>query len=120
MGDFEIGVNKRGRFFISVQRAHKGVFYVLVTEVTDRHYYVHLVNDPRFAWLAWASELPKFERKLTEDDLVEHNGYVDVLFHKIAMPLLRLTSHSVQRLCDLCERLSKADPKKPKAAPAPP
>jgi hypothetical protein len=116
VADFEIGVNKRGRFLVSVQPASRGVLQVMVTEVTDRHYYVDLAKDPRFAWFGWTSEMAKFERKLTEDDLTEYNGYADVLFHKIAMPLWKLTSHSVDRLCDLCEKLSKDDKKKDKTA----
>ena len=119
MGGFEIGMNEEGRFRISVQPSSvRGVYEVLVLEVKspERHYYVHLANDPRFAWFSWTAEVGKFERKLSEDDLIEYNGYVDVVFHKIGHPLFKLTTRSVERLVDLCERLTKAEKKAAKKA----
>jgi len=117
VNDFEVGEqNVAGRFLVGVEAGpSRGTFFVMTTEVKDgRHYYVHLIKDPRFAWLAWTAEMAKFERRITEDDLVEFNAYVGTAFHlgrDDAMPVVTLTERSVERLIGLCEKLSKQEKK---------
>ena len=117
MGDFEVGKqNVAGKFLVGIEASSSmGVYHVMTIEVKDgRHDYVHLIKDSRFAWLAWTAELPKFERRITEDDLVEYNAYVGTAFHLArpdAMPVITLTERSVERLVDLCEKLTKQEKK---------
>jgi hypothetical protein len=117
VGDFEVGKqNVAGHFLVAVQAgASMGTYQVMTIEAKDGvHYYVHLIRDPRFAWLGWTAEMPKFERRITEDDLVEYNAYVGTAFHVSgaeAMPVITLTERSVGRLIDLCKKLTKQDKK---------
>lgn len=108
----DIGETEKGDFVISVQ-PWAGHYAVLVIERKHGlHYYVDLVNDPRFDWFGWRHGVPNFEGYLTADMLVEYNDRVSTVFHKIAMPVQKLTASSVERLFDLCEKLSKAAKKK--------
>lgn len=80
-------------------------FEVLVSEVKDaRHYYVHLQDDPRFAYFGW---MGKFEAKLSDSDLHEHNAYVDAVFVKLGQPTWKLHRQSIARLFRRCEDLTR-------------
>jgi hypothetical protein len=108
----EIGQVEAGDFLVSVQ-PDGPYFAVLVIERKGvTHFYVDLVEDPRFAWFEWTKRVPTFETILTADHLVEYNDRVNTRFHKIGQPLQRLTASSVERLIDLCEKLSKGKRKK--------
>ena len=78
-------------------------FEVLLTEEREGFfYYVDL--HARFGWF---DHLGKFEKKLTTEDLIEHNARVDALFHKIGMPTWRLARHSIPALEKMCLTASK-------------
>ena len=78
---------------------------------------MHLHEDPRFAYFGWVG---KFERKIADVDMVEHNAYVDALFVKLAQPTWKLHRSSIARVYKLCEELTKASRKKMIPLPSPP
>jgi hypothetical protein len=111
--EIECGNHKAGRFLIGIQRCvfdtadldDATFFEVLLTEANA---YVHLVEDPRFAWFAW---VPLFERCMSTDDRIEYNSYVNVNYpHKLAMPTWKLSRHSIVHLFKLCQGM-KAEKK---------
>lgn len=90
-------------------------FELLLIEAKDgRHYYVNLQEDERVGYFGW---LGKFERKVVDSDLVEHNAYVDAIFVKLSQPTWKLHRHSIARVHRLCEELTKAARKKDKRKP---
>jgi len=104
--DVAAGDYRFGTFQISVRDSSRaGFFEVLVQD--EQHCYVDL--HVRFDWFG---HLARFERNLAADDLEEYNARVGVIFHKIAMPTWRLSSHSVVRLEKLCVDASKKTGKK--------
>ena len=108
----DIGQTEAGDFLVSVQ-PWGDHYAVLVLERKDEMtFYVDLVNDPRFDWFGWRNKLANFESYLTQDQLIEYNDRVSTTFHKIAMPVQKMTSSSVERLLDLCEKVSKRAKKK--------
>jgi hypothetical protein len=121
--EITVGQHQAGDFVLIVSRCvfdarpieAATYFEVLLVEVKDgRHFYVNLQEDPRFGYFGW---LGKFERKIVDSDMVEHNAYVDVLFVKLAQPTWKLHRHSIARVHRLCEELTKAARKKEKKKP---
>lgn len=117
--EIECGNHRAGRFLIGIQRCvfdtsdleGAPFFEVLITESDvrlgdgpfrhDGRSYIHLVEDPRFAWFAW---LPVFERGMSVDDRIEYNSYVNVAYpYKLVMPTWKLSRHSVVHLFKLCQ-----------------
>ncbi len=105
---------ERGIFLVSVQPwGETRDFAVLVIERKGgMHFYVDLLTDPRFDWFGWSKKVPTFEVQLTADHLLEYNDRLSTIFHKIAMPVQRMSGSSVDRLLDLCEKVSKVAKKR--------
>lgn len=114
MSDFTIGYNEKGTFIVGVQPWGDGkTFAVHLSEVKgETHYFVDLLTDPRFDWFGWLKLVPTFGVVLTPDHLLEYNDRLSTIFHKIGQPLQRMSGNSVERLCDLCEKISKVGKKK--------
>jgi len=72
-------------------------------------YHVDLHHDPRFLWF---DHLGKFERRLTDEDLAEHNARCASIFHKIERPTWRLARRSILALDKKCRDASKTGKKK--------
>jgi hypothetical protein len=106
--------NERGSFLVSVQPWGDGkTFAVHVIDRRDGlHFYVDLATDSRFDWFGWVKLVPVFGVQLTADHLLEYNDRLSTIFHKIAMPVQRMSGSSVDRLLDLCEKVSKVAKKK--------
>jgi hypothetical protein len=68
---------------------------------------VDLLGDPRFDWFGWRNKVPSFEMHLTPDHVLEYHDRLQTIFHNIAMPVQRLSESSVERLIDLCKKVSK-------------
>ena len=101
-GDYECGT-----FLVSVRECitpRRNFFEVFVRQVEGvAHSYVDL--HERFDWFGHFS---RFERPITVEDLEEYNARVGTIFHKIAMPIWRLSRHSIAvRLKKLCETAKK-------------
>ncbi len=117
------GQHKAGDFTLILSRCvfdsepveQASFFAALLVEIKDgAQHYVHLHEDPRFAYFGWVG---KFERKIADVDMVEHNAHVDALFVKLAQPTWKLHRSSIARVYKLCEELTKASRKKEKSKP---
>ena len=112
--EIDVGTHVVGAFVLIISRcAHDSrsvedadYFEVLFLEPKDgMNHYVHLHEDPRFDYFG---HFGKFERLLSDIDLVEHNAYVNARFVSLKQPTWKLHRHSISRLVKLCEALTKA------------
>ena len=103
----DLGETEAGDFVVSVQPDGHHFAVLVMERKGSMRFYVDLLNDPRFAWFAWTKKVATFEVVLTPDYLVEYNDRVSTVFHKIGMPVQRMTTSSVERLLDLCEKITK-------------
>lgn len=77
------------------------VLYVPIVEDADFNFYQHFY---------------KFERHLTNEDVVEYNSHVNSVFYNIDQTTYKLSRHSIIRLFDQCESLAKKKKKQMAAA----
>ena len=78
-------------------------FFMVMLAIREDNGYlwnIDLVSDPRFQHFA---HLSTFERKLTNDDLVEYNHHVGSVFHRYHCPTYKLSRHSISKIWDICQ-----------------
>jgi hypothetical protein len=104
--EISFGYHTFGNFLVGIQScvfdtrgADEVEFFEVLVLEQPGNYYVDLQADPRFLWF---DHFGKFERRLTDVDLVEYNARYSTIFHKIGMPTWKLGRHSVVALERLC------------------
>jgi hypothetical protein len=109
--EIEVGAHKAGVFTVIVSlpvfTTEPGNYFEVLVHQRGKDgvlYNVHLVEDERFAIF---QHLTTFQRKLTDEDLVEYNSYTTSVFHRYIMPTFKLSRRSIVALFEVCHRLSK-------------